>query len=107
MTWRGYVLRHAGGITPAQYAAMLEGLRFKDQQDHKSMALAVAWGINFAFADKEDGAKMLVSMGIEQKEAEKDPEDQERSRQEAIKLLHKIETAQIRSSETIEAKELA
>ena len=98
--------RHSGGITPAQYAAMLEGYRFTERERYRSTASAVAWSINFAFADAAQSKKMLEQLGVEVDQGPSKAEIEKRQ-QKSLKLLRKIETARIISSRTVEVKDIA
>ncbi len=91
LTWRGYVVRHQPGVTPAVFSAMVEGrdLLNRDQ------ALAIALGIKLALSDKAESEKILKELGIEPVKASE--EDREERRAAALKLLRKIEGSTARS----------
>lgn len=84
---------------------MLEGRRHTERERYKTIALGVALGINFAFADEAQSAKMLEGLGISTpKESDADVE---KRKAEKRKLLRKIETAQIAYSRELTMEEYA
>ncbi len=84
---------------------MVEGYRFKAEQEGNRVSLAVAWGINFAFADKVASTKMLKALGVNTEPTEKQKAELEETRERNRKLLHKIETAQVASRRTLSSAE--
>jgi len=87
---------------------MVEGHLFREREVYKSTALAVAWAVNFAFADEDQSAKMLKALGVNIEDTTgKDEAATEERRAASRKLLHKIETAQIAHSHSLSVKEFA
>jgi len=84
---------------------MLEGVRFRSQQEHNRVALAVAWGINFAFADEAQSAGMLERLGVSVEDTS--ASNGKATKEERLELLRNIETANVRRRYQLDIKDLA
>ena len=92
------MLRHLGGITPAQYAAMLEGRKAKQEGELQQMAWMVMHLLS-PYATKP--IRMEDLLGRPRQVSKRTIESAERNMEAKQALLYKIEHAQVKRTEVI------